>query len=193
MELKEKAAIRKQILARRDNIPVSVKKVKDKAIEDRLFALGEIRQAITVFLFASFRSEADTSGMIRRFLREGKTVILPRVEGATLGLYRITSPDELLPGYMKIPEPSVLTSDRMVRIDDVDAIVVPGAVYDISGNRIGYGGGFYDRLLAQLQKPVPVIAPAYEEQVIDAVPAEPHDRKVGIIVTDRRTICIHSP
>jgi len=188
--MQDKASLRKEILAKRNGIPASVKKVKDRAIEDRLFELDELKHAKTVFFFASFRSEVDTSGMIRRSLKEGKTVILPRVEGTALGLYRITGPDELIPGCMNIPEPSVLTDDRKVRINDVDAIIVPGAAFDRSGNRIGYGGGFYDRLLAQLQKPVPVIAPAYEEQVIDTVPADSHDKKVGMIVTDRRVINI---
>ena len=186
----KKASLRKEILAKRNSIPASVKEVKDRAIEGRLFELNEIKHAKTLFFFASFRSEVETSGMIRRSLKEGKTVILPRVEGTALGLYRIMGPDELIPGCMKIPEPSVLTDDRKVQINDVDVIVVPGAAFDRSGNRIGYGGGFYDRLLAQLQKPVPVIAPAYEEQVIDVVPAEPHDKKVSIIVTDRRVISV---
>jgi 5-formyltetrahydrofolate cyclo-ligase len=188
--MQDKASLRKEILAKRNRIPVSVKKVKDRAIEDRLFELDEIKHAKTVFFFASFRSEVETSGMIRRSLKEGKTVVLPRVEGTAIGLYRITGPGELIPGCMKIPEPSVLTDDRKVRINDVDAIIVPGAAFDRSGNRIGYGGGFYDRLLAQLQKPVPVIAPAYEEQVIDVVPADSHDKKVSIIVTDRRVISV---
>lgn len=189
----DKAALRKEILARRDSIPAPVKEKKDRAITERLFGIDAVRRASTIVLFASFRSEVDTAGMIRRSFDEGKTVILPRVEGTNLGLYVIRDPDELKPGCMRIPEPSVLTGDRKVSIDDAEVIIVPGAAYDRSGNRIGYGGGFYDRLLAQRQKPVPVIAPAYEEQVIEAVPADPHDRKVDIIVTDRRTLCIGCP
>ena len=189
----DKAALRKEILARRDSIPAAVKEKKDRAITDRLLGIDTVIHANSVFLFASFRSEVDTFGMIRRSLDEGKKVILPRVEGTNLGLYVIRSPDELKPGYMGIPEPSVMTGDRKVSINDVEAIIVPGAAYDRSGNRIGYGGGFYDRLLAQLQKPFPVIAPAYEEQVIEAVPADPHDKKVDIIVTDRRIILMRCP
>jgi 5-formyltetrahydrofolate cyclo-ligase len=186
--MQDKAALRKEILASRDRIPPTVKKIKDKAVEERLFGLDAIKSAKTLFLFASFRSEVDTFGMIRRSLGEGRKVVLPRVEGKDLGLYAIRSVDELVPGYMQIPEPSVLTGDRKVNINDVDAVIVPGAAFDLSGNRIGYGGGFYDRLLAELQKPVPVIAPTYEEQVIDSVPADPHDKKVNIIVTDRQDI-----
>jgi 5-formyltetrahydrofolate cyclo-ligase len=184
----DKASLRKEILSKRDSIPPAIKKIKDKGIEDRLVNLNEFRTAKTIFFFASFRSEVDTFSMIKRSLEAGKRVALPRVEGRLLGLYEIKSLAELVPGYMKIPEPSVLTEDRKMTINDVDAVIIPGAAFDQTGNRIGYGGGFYDRLLAELQKSVPIIAPTYEEQVIDAVPADPHDKKVSIIVTDRREI-----
>jgi 5-formyltetrahydrofolate cyclo-ligase len=183
-----KSALRKEILSKRDSIPPAVKKNKDRSIEARLFNLPEFSAAKTIFFFASFRSEVDTIGMIRMSLEAGKRVVLPRVEGQNLGLYEIKSLGELGPGYMKIPEPSVLTDDRKITINDVDAVIIPGAAFDKNGNRIGYGGGFYDRLLAELQKPVAVIAPTYEEQVIESVPTDPHDKKVSIIVTDRREI-----
>ncbi len=184
----DKAALRKSILALRDGILPFVKKSKDRAIEERLFQFPEFTAAKTVFFFASFRSEVDTFGMIRRALEGGKRVALPRVEGQNLGLYEIKSLDELTPGYMGIPEPSVLTEDRKIAINDVDAVIIPGAAFDQTGNRIGYGCGFYDRLLSELQRPVPVIAPTYEEQVIDSVPAEDHDKKVDIIITDLRVM-----
>ncbi len=186
--MQDKASLRKEILSKRDSIPPVVRIIKDKAIEERLFNLNEFKAAETIFFFASFRSEVDTIGMIRRALDEGKRVMLPRVEGQILGLYEIKCLDELAPGYMKIPEPSVLTDDRKITINGMDAIIIPGAAFDETGCRVGYGGGFYDRLLAGLQKPVPVIAPAYEEQVIDSVPSEPHDKKVTIILTDSREI-----
>jgi 5-formyltetrahydrofolate cyclo-ligase len=75
-----------------------------------------------------------------------------------------------------------------MNINDADIVIIPGAGFDASGNRIGYGGGYYDRLLSGLQKEIPVIAPAYEEQVVDSILSEPHDIKVQIIVTDRRVI-----
>ena len=189
--MQDKASLRKEILSKRNSIPPEVRKSKDKAIEERLFGLAEVMAARTVFFFASFRSEVDTSGMIRRSLGEGRRVVLPRVEGKNLGLYEIKGLDELISGCMNIPEPSVLTDDRRVTINDVDVVVIPGAAFDERGNRIGYGGGFYDRLLAELQKPIPIIAPTYEEQVINSVPTFAYDKKVGMIVTDRRVIRCH--
>ena len=186
--MRDKASLRKQILLKRDSIPPTVKKAKDTAVEERIFLLPEFKTAKTILFFASFRSEVDTVGMIERSLEAGKTVVLPRVQGKDLALYQIKGIFELVPAYMGIPEPSVLTDDRRMSVNDVDAIIIPGAAFDETGNRIGYGGGFYDRLLAELQKSVPVIAPTYEEQVVESVPADPHDKKVSIIVTDSREI-----
>lgn len=184
----DKASLRKELLAIRDRIPPAVKKIKDREIEERLFLLPEFQTAKTIFFFASFRSEIDTIGMIKRSLEAGITVVLPRVEGRDLVLYQIKGLHELVPGCWDIPEPSVLTDDRKINVNAVDAIIIPGAAFDEAGNRIGYGGGFYDRLLAQLHKPVPIIAPTYEEQVIESVPMDAHDKKVNIIVTDSREI-----
>ena len=184
----DKAALRREILARRNSIPPAEKEKKDRAIEELLYGTEEFRTAKTISLFASFRSEVGTFGIIRKLLTEGRRVVLPRVEGQLLGLYEIRSLDELLPGCMNIPEPTVLSDDRKLSINDVDAVIIPGAAFDETGNRIGYGGGFYDRLLAGLRKPAPIIAPAYEEQVIASVPAFAYDKKVSMIVTDRRVI-----
>jgi 5-formyltetrahydrofolate cyclo-ligase len=67
-------------------------------------------------------------------------------------------------------------------------VLLPGAAFDHRGNRLGYGGGYYDRLLARLKKKLPLVALAYEEQIVDSLPAEPHDIKVDMIVTDERVI-----
>jgi 5-formyltetrahydrofolate cyclo-ligase len=186
----DKASLRKEQLQRRNSIPPEVRKVKNSAILTNLESLDEIRNAGTVLLFASFRSEVDMTGMISSALSSSKRVILPKVDAGTgtLQLFEISSPDELAPGYMGIPEPPGTADRNIFDINDIDAAIIPGACFDEKGNRVGYGGGYYDRLLSGLQKSIPVIAPAYEEQIVDAVPAEPHDIRVGIIVTDRRVI-----
>lgn len=186
--MQDKASLRKELLSKRDNIPLVVKKSKDQQIAERLFNLPEFKAATTIFFFASFRSEVDTVAMMERALDENKRIVLPKVEGQNLGLYEINRLDELIPGYMGIPEPSVLSEDRKIAISDVNAVIIPGAAFDETGNRVGYGGGFYDRLLAGIERDIPIIAPTYEEQIIDVVPIEPHDRKITIILTDCREI-----
>jgi 5-formyltetrahydrofolate cyclo-ligase len=73
-------------------------------------------------------------------------------------------------------------------IDDIDIVIVPGAGFDNKGNRLGYGAGYYDKLLSKSKKKISAIALAFEEQIAEKIPAEPHDIKVDIIITDNRLI-----
>ncbi len=186
----DKNILRKELLRKRDSIPPEVRKSKDGLIRERLLSLDEIRTSRVLFFFASFRSEVDTLGMLKQLLQGGKIIVLPKVdrERHVLLLYEVLSAEELKEGFMGIPEPSVLTPERKADINNVDAVIIPGAGFDAAGNRIGYGGGYYDMLLSTLTRSVPVIAPCYEEQIADAVPFEPHDMRVDMIVTDRRVI-----
>lgn len=189
--MQDKSAIRKELLERRYNIPPEVKKTKNRMILERFLSLDEFKNAGIIFFFASFKSEVDTTEMIKTSLSAGKRVVLPKVdkEKHRLVLREIQEVGVLTPGYMGIPEPP--SEERQVSISDVDIAIIPGAGFDAAGNRIGYGGGYYDRLLSGLEKHIPVIAPAYEEQLVDSIPSEPHDIRIDMIVTDKRLIqCI---
>jgi 5-formyltetrahydrofolate cyclo-ligase len=185
-----KASLRKELLEKRDAIPPEVRRVKNRLIGEELLSLDEIKTARVVFIFASFKSEVDTSVVINHLFAEGKKVVLPVVdrEHHILLLYEIRGLDELAPGCMEIREPTVRTGERLTVVSNVDAVVIPGAGFDPEGNRIGYGGGYYDILLSSLERPIPIIAPAFEEQIADSLPSEPHDIRVDTIVTDRRVI-----
>jgi 5-formyltetrahydrofolate cyclo-ligase len=188
--VKDKNSLRKELLDRRDAIPPEVRRIKDRLICGKVLSLNEVIKARTLFFFASFRSEVDTFEMMRALLPAGKAVVVPRVakKRHALLLYEIRNVDELVPGYMGIPEPPVTAGEMPADVNDVDLVIIPGAGFDPAGNRIGYGGGYYDRLLAELKRDIPVVAPAYEEQIVGSIPAEPHDVRVSLIVTDRRLI-----
>lgn len=188
--MSDKSEVRAELMKKRDAIPTEVRRAKDRLIRERLLALDEIKVSNLIFFFASFRSEIDTLEPMTLLLAEGKRIVLPKVDRKNhlLLLYEIKSIEELVPGYMGIPEPSVLSEERTITVNDIEAVVIPGAGFDEAGNRIGYGGGYYDRLLASIGKDLPVIAPAYEEQITESIPSEPHDIKVTMIVTDRRVI-----
>jgi 5-formyltetrahydrofolate cyclo-ligase len=185
-----KTSLRKELLEKRDAIPPEVRRVKNRLIGELLLSLDAIKKALVVFIFASFKSEVDTSAIISHLLDESKKVVLPVVdrEHHALLLYEIMGLNELAPGFMKIPEPTVRTGERLTSLNNVDAVVIPGAGFDPEGNRIGYGGGYYDTLLSGLERPIPIIAPAFEEQIADSLPSEPHDIRIDTIVTDRRII-----
>ena len=122
--------------------------------------------------------------MIRRALAFGKRVVLPKVVGTGLELFEISDLDrDVSPGAWGIPEPH---EPRPVRLGEIDLIVVPGAAFDKHGNRLGYGAGFYDKLLAGF--PGATVALAFEAQIVPLVPADLHDIAVGKIVTERRVI-----
>jgi 5-formyltetrahydrofolate cyclo-ligase len=179
-----KKKIRKEVLAERDRIPPAERIAKSRDIETRLFALPEFRAAGVVLFFASFRSEVETGPMIRRALSSGKRVILPRVNGDRLDLFEIHNFDQdTAPGAWGIPEPKPL---KPAAIDTVDLVVIPGAAFDEQGNRIGYGAGFYDKLLPAFTKTT--IALAFESQIVPRVPADYHDIPVGKVVTEKRII-----
>lgn len=184
-----KKTLRQETILKRDAIPENIKEEKDAAIRQRIIRLPEFTDAKTIFFYASFRSEVDTIEMIKISLSHGKQIILPRVdkENKKLLLYKIKDINELAQGYMGILEPSV-SEGKLTGLDDIDLIIIPGAAFDVLGSRLGYGAGFYDRLLAGMKKKIPIIAPAYEEQIVDDIPSEPHDVKVTKIITDRRVI-----
>ena len=105
-----------------------------------------------------------------------------------LRLYAVASlTEDLLPGVWGIREPDPARC-REASIEEIDFILVPGVAFDASGGRLGYGGGFYDRLLGHARPGVPKVAGAFSLQVVAAVPVEDHDCRVTTLVTETETI-----
>lgn len=179
-----KNEIRKQVLEARFKLTPQERKAKTSEIEKKLFPLPEFRAAASVLFYASFRSEVETGDMIRRALAEGKRVVLPKVKGKELALFEIEDFDaDVSPGTWEIPEPA---HGAPADVRSIDLIIVPGAVFDGRGNRLGYGAGFYDRLLSAY--PGPTVALAFEVQIVPEVPVSAHDVPVKKIITERRII-----
>lgn len=188
----DKKLIRKKTLIKRDSIDPEKKLKKDKLIMERILSLPSFEKAKKVFYFASFRSEVSTLPQIEEAFKMGKRIILPKVDNINnrLRLFEIHNTGEIKPGFMGIPEPDV-SLERERDINDVDLVIMPGVAFDTDGNRLGYGAGYYDKLLSGLKKDIPLIAIAYEEQIVDSLPVESHDVRVHIIVTDKRIIKVN--
>lgn len=179
-----KKEIRKKVLVARDGLLPGQRAAKSREIEERLISLPEFKSARTVLFFASFRSEVETIPMIRRALASGKRVVLPKVKGKELALFEIKDFDgDVSPGAWGIPEPR---ESSPFDLKDIDLIVTPGAAFDARGNRVGYGAGYYDKILSGYRGMT--VALAFEEQIVPDVPADAHDVPVGKIVTEKRTI-----
>jgi 5-formyltetrahydrofolate cyclo-ligase len=179
-----KTSLRKQALEARDKLSPEARGSRSREIEKRLFSLPEFHAAGVIMFFASFRSEVETGSMIRKALASGKRVILPRVKGKELALFEIKDADkDVSPGAWGIPEPA---ESRPAMLTDIDLIITPGAAFDERGNRLGYGAGFYDRILPAFSGMI--IALAFEAQIVPEVPVDKHDVPVKKIVTEKRII-----
>lgn len=184
-----KKSFRENLLITRDSIEPQKKKEKETFIIKRLFNTPEFKKAKSILFYASFRSEVDTMGCLNSAIKLGKKIGLPKVdrEQRCLRLYEIKDTTEVQPNYMGIPEPSILRGRKM-DLKDIDIAVVPGAGFDTKGNRLGYGAGYYDKLLSGSRKHITTIALAFEEQIVPGVPREGHDVRVDKIITEKRVI-----
>jgi len=182
-----RARVRRAALARRDALAPAARARLSRRIARRVAALPEFRRASTVMAYATFRSEVDTAPLIAAALAKKKRVLLPRtvVEGRALEPREFAPGALLVAGAYGIPEPP----PDAPRADpaDIDLVIVPGACFDEGGNRLGYGGGYYDRFLPRAGRAA-TVGVAFEAQVVPAVPPAEHDVPLGAVVTERRVI-----
>ncbi len=188
----QRLALRKHILAQRDQLSLEEQQVKSRAIHERLWALAPFCKSKSILAYVNFRSEVETLSIIKRCLAQGMQVAVPLtlVAEKKLVAYLITNPEnDLIPGYCDIPEPD---PKRLVELapDTIDTVLVPGSVFDPHGGRLGYGGGYYDRFLSGKAPQALRIALCYEMQIVDNVPVEAHDEAIHYLVTEGRTIHI---
>ncbi len=185
-----KSAIRRELLLKRDALSQDARRGKSGAIARRLLEQPEYRLAGFVLCYVNFRSEVGTRGIIARALMDGKKVILPKVDRKAhrLRLFEITDEaDDLEAGYMGIYEP-VEGRAREASPGEVDLVVLPGVGFDAEGGRLGYGGGYYDRVIETLRPGVPLVALAFDLQVVGHIPVEGHDKRVDKIITETRLV-----
>ncbi len=184
-----KKGIREMILKKRDGIRPDERKKKEAAIQKRLLALVDFRKAKNILFYASFRSEVNTISCIQHAIKLKKKISFPLIDSKKreIRLYRVRDLSELVSGYMGIPEPGI-TRGRTMSLKDIDVIIIPGAGFDVRGNRLGYGYGYYDKLLKKSKKHIVTVALAFERQIVPKVPDESHDVRIDKIVTEKRTI-----
>ncbi len=189
MQSREREQLRKTLLSCRDRLPAREQEEMSRAIVSRLSDLGEIRRAEHLFVYVSFRSEVRTRNFIDQCLEQGKRVSVPLtlVDTASLLAVEITDPEtQLAPGYCGIPEPvSSRIGHHRVDPEEIDVVIVPGSVFDRCGGRLGYGGGYYDRFLSSRIPQALRIALAYELQLVERVPMEPHDQRMDLVITEK--------
>lgn len=183
----EKTALRRRMRDRLAAIDADERATASTAACRRLIGLEAFRRASTVMLYLPLPSEIDVLPAAVDLFRRGRTVCVPRVDWdrRDMAPVAVSSFDNAGPspdGHpVRTPE-----DGRPVLPERIDAVVVPAMAFDTDGNRLGRGGGYYDRFLGRLRRGTAILGIAFDQQIVDAIPSEPHDVSVGCVITDRR-------
>ena len=186
----KKRELRKKIIKNRDRLTDEEIAEKSARIAENLYAIPAYRDASAVMFFISFGSEVDTRPMIEETIARGKLALAPKAVPETKELIPSEIVDlehDLVPGAYNIPEPGEETL-RPRDPEIIDLLIVPGVGFDLKGGRLGYGGGYYDRFFERLKPGVPLVALAFEMQILPGIPLDQWDRRVDIIITETRII-----
>ena len=184
----EKKQMREAVLSKRDAMSSATRKAASEAILERLFALPQYESANVVLSYIGFGSEIETQPFFERIIANGKIAVLPRVDRASqsLVLHSVRSIAELVTSKWGIREPA--SDAPTVPINAIDFVLIPGVAFDLTGNRLGYGRGYYDKLLSTANQALVRIAAAFSCQIVDAVPICSHDQKMDSIITENEII-----
>lgn len=182
----EKQRLRDRLLALRKNLPPDTVCEAGFHVARNVLEWRTAAEARTVCVYASMGKEIPTRELIRHLLMDGKVVAVPDwkgwKQGSGMRLAAIRGEQDLVTEGRVVPQPLV-TPGNNVSVWDVDLFVVPGLAFDGSGNRLGMGGGYFDRLLALASSQATFLGLAYGFQMIDRLPWEPHDIPVHQVVT----------
>lgn len=203
--VQDKQALRDKMKQIRSQVPAASRELQSRAAS--LLAesewLAPLRKArgreLNVCCYLSFGDEPDTGYLLQSCKAQGDRLIVPRLVGRTMKLHLLEQHQELVPGLWGIPEPPGDAEEwGSERYGGIDAVIIPGLAFDRWGGRIGFGAGYYDRLIAQIRAqealsvrvhessnfPAELGAIALREQILEErVPMEPHDFRVDRIFT----------
>lgn len=167
----DKSALRQQIRQRKRAMTTEEIAEKSRLLGQMLVQTEEYRQARTLYGYLPYNQEVRTVPVLEQALRDGKRVAVPKVYGDEMRFVYITDLSRVEKGYAGIPEP---IDDEPVACDETALVLMPGLAFDVQGHRIGYGGGFYDRFLAN-EPEHPTIALCYDFQMLPKLETEEFD------------------
>jgi 5-formyltetrahydrofolate cyclo-ligase len=193
----DKSQLRQAVLARRKALS-DMQRTNDSLqicahianyIEQYLMQMG--RSSLHILSYMPLGDEVDVSSLHERFLESGHTLLMPRVVQADIGLMEICQYNAgtmMARSRWGIREPG---ADALIwpatQYEQVDIVIVPGVAYDARGARLGFGGGFYDRICPQLVNAIR-IAPLFALQLVAEIPVEPHDARMDLLVQPTRVV-----
>ncbi len=181
-----KKILREQILEIRKSLSIEQVESYSDMIMNSLIESSYYKNAINIMCYVSFDNEVNTHNFINKAIKDGKKISVPYIDSKNkimLPCY-IDNFNQLVPGYFGIlsPDPNNI---KLADEKSIDLVIVPGAMFDKNGYRIGYGGGYYDKFLPLLSEDAVTIGLAFSFQVIDKVPTEKYDIPVDFIITEK--------
>ena len=182
-----KAALRTLLLARRNALGADERERTSDAITRSVLVLDVYRHARVVMAYMTFGSEFATGAFIGAAIRDGKAIVLPKIDRAhdRLAIYTVCEFERDLvvgPWGIREPRPDTCT---VAKLADIDFILVPGLGFTVRGDRLGYGRGYYDRLLADRDPRTALVAAAFSVQVVDEIPTTAQDVRIDRVITER--------
>jgi len=179
----EKSLLRKRFCQIRNSLSPKELSSLSARIKQNLFDSEEFKSANSILFYASFRSEVETLPVIEETLGK-KRCFLPKVSADELKVFEIQSFSELKSGYYGILEP---ITEVEAKLSQIELIIIPGLAFSKDGGRLGYGRGFYDRLLAKTSSLK--VSLCFSCQLTDEIPINQRDQRVDRIITENGVIC----
>lgn len=180
-----KQSIRERLLAERRHLAPATCFSRSLLAQRRLLQTPEFQSAHTVGLYSPILNEVFTETLFEVARSLKKRVLYPRVDKNQLEFVVVEERNELAHGRFGVLEP---TGQAICGAGDIDFLVIPGVAFDLSGFRLGYGKGFYDRALAHWTGRGVLAGLCFDFQVLEKLPAESHDVRLDLVLTESRTI-----
>jgi 5-formyltetrahydrofolate cyclo-ligase len=184
----QKSLLRKGVLAARSRLTTAERKAAGAALRDLLLGLPEVGMAGTIAAYLSVGTEPETAGLVFALRKRGSYVLLPVLrDDYDLDWASYEGPESVAPGPHGLLEPTE-PPRGVSAIASADFVIVPALAVARDGKRLGRGGGCYDRALARVGQAVPTVALLYDDELLDSVPAGPHDQPVRTVAQPTRGI-----
>ena len=174
----DKAALRRQIREQKRAMTEEQINAASARLGELFVATEQYRNAKTIYGYLPYNQEVRTVPMLEQALKDGKRVAVPKVYGEEMKFIYMTDLSRIEKGYAGIPEP---IADEPVADDPTALVLMPGLAFTKNGDRMGYGGGFYDKFLAAEQSH-PTVALCYAFQMVEQLPTEQYDIPVDLVL-----------
>ncbi|EAQ77586.1 5-formyltetrahydrofolate cyclo-ligase [Blastopirellula marina] len=186
--LQQKKTLRQSFLAARNQL--GDRSERSVRIQARISNWLPQQSAATLLCYVNARCEVDTRSLLHQLLADERRVVVPYcLDDNHLGLFLLSNMSELATGRFGILEPRhQLRDSKRISPVEIDLAILPGVAFDLHGNRLGYGKGYFDRLLSEMRPQAVTCALAFECQLTAQIPTEPHDLPIDYLVTEDRLI-----